>query len=264
MKQYSWDEVLSGLCNRQECLSLNNLGTALTIGAFDGPHRGHNMLFNEVLKQERMKKGVITFTRPPKNHTKQSAFSGDVSTLALKSALFEKKGFDFVIVIDFSRNFGRMNGRVFLDFLYSLCAMRFLAVGSDFRCGYKADTGIDEIRSYAHERDISLCVLEPFFLPGEKEKVSSSHIRALISSGDFVYAKRLLGYPVTLVLNALLVYTKTIMQVLPPIGTYNVRVLSSLSYVSVSAEEKKNGILIISEDTVEVKTSVTGIQAVQF
>ena len=91
---------------------------------------------------------------PPKAAKNPTDFSGELSTIDLKLEYFEDLGFDFVIVIDFSCDFSKMKGRDFLTFLKNSCSMQFLVAGSDFRCGYKLDTGILQISEFAAQNGV--------------------------------------------------------------------------------------------------------------
>ena len=196
MKVLKWEDITAGhndfLCAFADEPRLQ-AGSALTIGGFDGPHVGHTSLFSAVTACQSFLHGVITFERSPRAVKEHHAFAGDVSTLAQCLQRFEQCGFDFVILIDFSSNFGKMNGRIFLDTLYSVCYMRYLVVGSNFRCGYRLDTGIAELVSYAAEKQFQLQIAPDFFI--NAQRVSSSLIRQAILRADFASAQQFLGYP---------------------------------------------------------------------
>ncbi len=197
MKIFSWDDIYPVADSAADFFSP---GTALTVGGFDGPHRGHNVLFDAVLSRTGLVPGVVTFARSPRA-VRASAYPGDVSTLELRLRKFREKGFAFAVVIDFSGEFGKLSGRTFLNILRFSCNMRFLAVGNDFRCGYRLDTGVREIEEFARIHGIGLSVADSFLVDGER--VSSSTIREAVASGDFARAERLLGSPFLLDVRAL-------------------------------------------------------------
>jgi len=171
-------------------------GTALTIGGFDGPHLGHESLFKAVKKaatEDNLISGVVTFTRSPGLTKRGSLYPGDVSTLALRLSRFEEKGFDFVLLIDFSGEFGTMSGGVFFDILVKTVRMRYVAVGPDFRCGHRLDTGAAEIAAIAHREGFRFDSVTQVDIEGQR--VSSSAVRHAVQSADFSLAERLLGHP---------------------------------------------------------------------
>lgn len=171
-------------------------GTALTIGGFDGPHRGHQALFDTVIseaKKHSLASGVVTFTRSPGAITKGNQYSGDVSTLGLRLARFQAMGFDFALLIDFSGDFGKMSGGVFFDILVKTVRMRYVAVGPDFRCGHRLDTGVEELALLSRQKGFRFDSIRQ--IEHEGLRISSSLVRKAVQSADFSLAERLLGYP---------------------------------------------------------------------
>ena len=247
MKIFSWKDIEDLNSNPSSPLSsFFQGGTALTIGGFDGPHRGHEALCLSVLQKKKefpsLKTGVITFNVPPKSK-KSADFPGEVSTLNLRLEWFKHSGFDFTVVIDFSHKFSTMSGTDFLSFVYSACFMKFLFVGLDFKCGYKGAVGIAELHEFAASRDLTVSVLNTVSIGGMK--VGSSGIRTAVAEGHMKYAEQLLGRPYTLDgtaiewnynrkddIHTFEIDVKAVTQVLPPEGKYDVSVLLSDMTVS--------------------------------
>lgn len=216
-------------------------GSSITIGGFDGPHRGHEALCLSVLSSKKgkniLKTGVITFNVPPKAKN-GTEFPGEVSTLTLRLEWFRHLGFDFAVVIDFSHKFSTMSGTDFLSIVHSACSVKYINVGRDFRCGYKGAVGIKELQEFAASRDFTVSIIDTVSISGMK--VSSSAIRSAVAEGHMKYAEQLLGRPYTLDTTAIewnhklkgdihtfLIDVKTVTQVLPPEGKYDVSVLLS-------------------------------------
>ncbi len=175
-------------------------GSAVTIGGFDGPHCGHTGLFSYVLKAASEKKipaGIITFSRSPRVKKEGSVYKGDVSTLRMRLEKIEAAGFDFTILIDFSNDFARMEGIVFFDILMKTICIKYLAVGNDFSCGYRHDTGVKELQTFAQEKGFCFDSIEQI-CSGAHSRISSSTIRQALAHADFTLAKELLGYPFSL------------------------------------------------------------------
>ncbi len=200
MKTIRWDlletDESSALLER---LCAGKRGTALTIGGFDGPHRGHQALFDAVLAEARehdLCPGIVTFSRSPRAITGGGSYPGDVSTLALRLSRFQEIGFAFAVLIDFSAEFGRMSGSVFFDILVKTVRMRYVAVGHDFRCGHRLDTGVGEIDRLSREKGFRFDSIRQIELDGLR--ISSSSVRNAIHSADFALAERLLGHPFSL------------------------------------------------------------------
>ena len=190
MKIIYWDDVIKGNL-------LYPQGVAVSIGGFDGPHRGHELILSAVLdtaQQKHIPAGVITFFRSPRALKDGSAYSGDVSTLDMRLQKFAEQGFSFTVLIDFSVDFAKMKGAVFFDILMKTICIKYLAVGSDFTCGYRHDTGVGELRLLAKEKGFCFDSIEQL-VSVRHERISSSAIRQAVEQADFTLAKDLLGYP---------------------------------------------------------------------
>lgn len=213
----------------------SSAGTALTIGGFDGPHLGHRLLLDAVLanaREHRHVPGIVTFIRSPGSTKRRESYPGDVSTLNLRLKRFEELGFAFALLIDFSADFSKMSGGVFFDILVKKVRMRYVAVGPDFRCGHRLDTGLAEISAIAHRDGFRFDSIQLVELDGLR--ISSSAVRKAIQSADFSLAERYLGHPFLLDFTALKwvvngqvleVDIHTITQTLPREGRYNVELV---------------------------------------
>ena len=194
MVTYTWEDVLRGNIAPE----LIGGGTALTIGSFDGPHIGHDALFDAALAQRGrgLVPGVVTFTRSLRAMKNPAEYPGDISSLPQKLDILAAKGFAFAVVIDFSPEFARIEGTQFLRSLLASCRMRFLAEGKDFHCGYRGSTGIAEIGGLAAEGGFELSVVSSVILDGAK--VSSTRCRNAILEADFASAAFMLDRPFSL------------------------------------------------------------------
>lgn len=224
MKIINWDDVIKG-----KVLYPN--GTAVSIGGFDGPHRGHTLILSAVLKAARqagIQAGIITFFRSPRSVKAAGAYTGDVSTLEMRLQKFTEAGFDFIILIDFSADFAKMSGIIFFDILIKTICIKYLAVGSDFTCGYRHDTGVQDLTLLARERGFCFDSIEQLY-SDQHERISSSAIRKAVQRADFSHAKALLGYPFFLDVahivqqcenTVLFIEKASITQILPQNGQY--------------------------------------------
>jgi riboflavin kinase/FMN adenylyltransferase len=165
-------------------------GTALTIGVFDGVHRGHQALIERIVRKGPIPM-VVTFKQNHKQALKKPGWAGDIVSLQRKLAIIENLGVKAVILIDFSLNFSKISGREFVDLLIRWAKPGYLAVGGNFRCGYRMDTDAARIKTFANTAGISADVVDPV-LEGA-HPVSSSRVRAAISEGDLSRAALLLG-----------------------------------------------------------------------
>ncbi|MCR4790989.1 MAG: FAD synthetase family protein [Treponemataceae bacterium] len=212
--------------------------SAVTVGGFDGPHFGHMELMKNVLSQANCLKGIVTFNFTQTYISFKKNFRGELSTVKLKMKTFEKLGFDYCLLIDFSSDFSKIKGYDFLDLLRESCSMQFLAVGSDFRCGYNLDTGVAELSDYVKRFGLELKVCDQVLFEGKR--ISSSEIRQAVMEGDFSLANKLLVFPYSLdsslfdwkpdvqinssVNQKVIIANKTSFQIIPKSGEYTVSV----------------------------------------
>jgi riboflavin kinase/FMN adenylyltransferase len=185
-----WEQFIRG--TRGDLPPGSERGTAVTIGVFDGVHRGHQALIGRIVgKRPDLSPVVVTFKQNPKAALKKPGWTGDLISLGRKLTIFENLGVEAVILIDFSLNFSRITGKDFIDLLIRWGKPRFMTVGANFRCGYQMDTDSAQIKALANGAGIIAelvdSVLEGF------HPVSSSRIRSAISGGDLSRAARLLG-----------------------------------------------------------------------
>jgi FAD synthase len=162
----------------------------MTVGVFDGVHRGHAELIKRIVSRGPCPT-VVTFRENPKKILSPRRYEGDIFSLEQKLAAFEELGAVRVILIDFSEKFSKMNGWEFIDSLESRGGAVSLTIGAGFRCGYRHETGADLIRQKNELKGIPTEIVPPVLWGNEP--VSSSRIRSAISRGDLAEAGALLG-----------------------------------------------------------------------
>ena len=86
---------------------------ALTIGVFDGVHRGHQTLLQRILEKKDECPWVITFKSNPSKVLFPETYVGDLMTLDQKLKKMEGFGIKGTVIIDFSQDFGRLKGAEF-------------------------------------------------------------------------------------------------------------------------------------------------------
>jgi riboflavin kinase/FMN adenylyltransferase len=201
-------------------------GLSLSIGVFDGVHRGHQELIRRIVSRSPYST-VVTFRQNPKRVLSPDTYQGDIFSLRQKLAIFESLGISRTVLIDFSGNFSKLTGREFIQLLKRRCRIEYVALGVNFRCGYHLDTGPEDIRSLMSEDGIVADLVEPV-MDGQRP-VSSSRIRAAISAGDLSAAAALLGRPVRIDLSDIPARAvgegfsydaASAFRILPPAGRY--------------------------------------------
>jgi len=164
---------------------------SVTIGVFDGVHRGHRALIERVVSHNAENVPVVITFR--ENHKTTGNEPKDIQTFEQRLTLFEKLGVQITIVVDFNKAFRQMPGIDFFEILLKRCNIGFFAVGSAFRCGYQLDTDAASIQKFFASRSIPVEII-PEVMEGSMP-ISSSRIRAAIAAGDIRLAEAMLGRP---------------------------------------------------------------------
>ena len=244
-------------------------GSAISIGGFDGPHRGHECILSAVLTAARkggIPAGIITFFRSPRSVKAGNAYAGDVSTLEMRLQKFAEQGFSFTVLIDFSADFAKMKGTVFFDILIKTICIKYLAVGSDFTCGYRHDTGVGDLQRLARERGFCFDSIEQLY-SARHERISSSAIRQAVEQADFTLAKDLLGYPFFLDVSKIVrrkegsvwfIEKSAVTQILPQSGRYSACAYLQTGVIIPVQVKITDTLLEVSEDTAAPVPSAAG------
>lgn len=171
--------------------------TILTIGAFDGVHRGHQALINTIVKRARATgrlAALITFHPHPVVVLAPDRAPPYLTTPGEKAALLERLGVDLVVLLPFDRRLAATTARDFMEMVSRHLRVRELWVGSDFALGRNREGTVPRLRELGQELGYEVHVIEPVL--GSGEVISSSRIRALLREGFIEDATRLLGrYP---------------------------------------------------------------------
>jgi riboflavin kinase/FMN adenylyltransferase len=176
-------------------------GCAVTIGNFDGVHRGHRALLDRVIAKGRelaIDSCVLTFEPQPREYfARQSGQAGlapRITRLRDKLDLMAAAGIDRVHVARFDRGFAALPAPRFVDeVLVRGLRTRWLAVGRDFRYGQRRAGDFASLAQAGREHGFGLEAVADVKLDGER--VSSSAVRLALEAGDLRRAERLLGRP---------------------------------------------------------------------
>ena len=168
----------------------------LTIGNFDGVHRGHVALLGEVRRvagEMGAETGLLTFDPHPRCLLDPARCPQSLTTLAEKQSLMAAHGVDRLVVLGFTREVSRWGAEYFCDLLRDTFDLRALVVGHDFALGHKRQGDIAFLRSYGERYGISIVQIDE--VRSGPQPVSSSQIRELLAAGDVAAAGTLLGRP---------------------------------------------------------------------
>jgi riboflavin kinase / FMN adenylyltransferase len=170
--------------------------TALTIGNFDGIHRGHQALLSElhqIAKSANMSSAILTFDPHPlavlRPHQPLHLLTTPLERLHLTAAL----GIDVGIIQPFTLEVAALEPAEFMSNLVKRLSLRALVVGLDFALGRNRSGNLDVLTELGKTLGYTVHVIEP--VAWEDQTVRSSAIRNLLVQGDVVAAASLLGRP---------------------------------------------------------------------
>lgn len=177
-------------------------GCALTIGNFDGVHRGHQAML-ALLTSEARHRGlpscVLTFEPHPRDYFarrsgRAALAPARIATLRDKLAELRRCGIDRAVVLRFDARLAALAPDVFVEqVLVAGLGARYVLVGDDFRYG-AARAGDYAALDAAGER-LGFDVARMLSYEVHGERVSSSTVRAALAAGDMARAAALLGRP---------------------------------------------------------------------
>jgi len=182
--------------NIEKELERHNLShpTLLTIGVFDGVHRGHLHLLGHLVARAREKgcpSGVVTFRTHPEKVLGHRDTIPWITTLQERTRLLKTAGVDVVVPVTFTRDVANLTAREFVMLLQKHLNMSGLVLGPDFALGRHRLGDPDYLRKIGEELDFRVEVVRPARLEGEV--ISSSAIRKLLAEGDIYKVGEMLG-----------------------------------------------------------------------
>ena len=171
-------------------------GSVVTIGSFDGLHRGHQDIvktLTTIAKAKSSKAAVITFDPHPRHILNKKNKISLLMSLDKKQALLEELDVDVLLVIPFTEEFSRITAEAFMDAVI----MKYfhpaeIVIGYDHHFGHKRKGTPKFLQDYAEKRGIKLDIINP--VADDKVVLSSTHIRDLISNGFVRRASFELGW----------------------------------------------------------------------
>lgn len=166
--------------------------TAITIGKFDGLHRGHKILCENLFSYEKkgLKSLLISFVDSKDNSVNKTG-SKQIVTPEERRLLVKESGISIFVECLFDEKLMKTSPRDFILKLVNDLHMKCLVVGTDFRFGYKGKGDTVLLREYASEFGFELKVIDK--LKEDNIDISSSRIREEISKGNITKANLLMG-----------------------------------------------------------------------
>ncbi|WP_026341790.1 bifunctional riboflavin kinase/FAD synthetase [Actinomadura atramentaria] len=170
--------------------------SVVTIGVFDGVHRGHQRIVRSAADEARrrgLKSVVITFDPHPDEVVRPGTHPPILASTARRIELLEGLGTDAVVVVPFTHRLSQVPPD---EFVQSVLVDRLHAahviVGEDFRFGHKAKGDVPLLKELGAKYDFTA---EGVPLVADGDTISSTFIRARLDAGDVAGAAAALGRP---------------------------------------------------------------------
>lgn len=170
-------------------------GSVVTLGNFDGIHLGHQALIAGAVSDSKklaLPSVVLTFEPHPLSVLAPDRVPKLILAHKDKMQLLQSFGVDIVAVQHFDLSFAKVSAEDFVrDLLVRRLKAKKIWVGQDLRFGQGRRGDVEDLRRWGRELGFEVAVVEPVLIDGNR--VSSSHIRALLSGGRVDEVKTMLG-----------------------------------------------------------------------
>jgi riboflavin kinase/FMN adenylyltransferase len=178
-----------------ELLPLTAEPSAVTVGMFDGVHRGHQAVIGstvEVARERGIRSVATTFDRHPREVLTHGHEPRLLTTLERKISLIEALGVDTLLVLQFTLEFSKTSAEDFVRrFLVESVHAEHVVLGANFRFGYRASGDLAYLHAAGPQHGFTAEGIDILEVDGRK--VSSSSIRQALSEGDLEWPHTALG-----------------------------------------------------------------------
>ncbi|MDD6216680.1 MAG: bifunctional riboflavin kinase/FAD synthetase [Roseburia sp.] len=168
--------------------------TVLSLGKFDGVHRGHDLLLENLFqkKKEGLSAAIFTFNIPPRQNV-EHAMQHVLTTNEEKMHLLEQLGVDYLIECPFTREIMCMEAQDFVRKIVKELHVKCFVVGDDFHFGHNRCGDYHMLRDMAEELGYEVIVVKK--IKEDERDISSTFVREEVELGHIEKANHLLGYP---------------------------------------------------------------------
>ncbi len=179
--------------NSSRTLSLR--ASVVTIGSFDGVHRGHQAIIRRAVQRAR-ETGIpavaVTFDRHPQEAIQPDNSPLYLTTLTTRLRLLMDTGLHDVLVLRFDRTFANLHAEEFVQFiLRERLNARHIVVGADFRFGHQREGSVTTLQKAQERFGFTVEAVQDVLYRGER--ISSSRIRQAVLNGEVGEASAMLG-----------------------------------------------------------------------
>lgn len=175
---------------------INFKASAVSIGFFDGVHKGHAALLARLVSQAKergLESVVVTFSTHPREALNANYVPKLITLNEERYSLLEKQGVDYCVVLPFNSEISGKSFKQFMDdYLIEKFKVKYLLIGHDHHFGCDRANGFEQYRQYGEEKGIVVEREDVFKI--KDVVVSSSYVRREIQVGNVSAAKAALGY----------------------------------------------------------------------
>ncbi|WP_243347823.1 riboflavin biosynthesis protein RibF [Parabacteroides sp. FAFU027] len=176
---------------------LDGRDLAATIGFFDGVHRGHLHLINQVkavAAQKGLSSAVITFREHPRKVIHTDYLPQLLTTFEERMSLLAESGIDYCIVMDFTFELAQFTAQQFIEVILSKTfSVKALVIGYDHRFGKNRTEGFEDYVRFGKEAGMEVIHADAFL--HDKVHISSSAARRALQAGHIREVTMLLDRP---------------------------------------------------------------------
>ncbi len=165
----------------------------LTIGTFDGFHKGHKEIINQLCSDKEREGGrtiVITFSNHPFETLYPNFAPKKLSSLDFKISFLKNKGIDCLILIKFTEEFSKISHEDFFSRIIKSFSSLKMVLGDDFKFGYGNKGDINYLKQMQKKNYFELDIVQQISFDGER--ISSTIIRQYLKNGNIEMANKLL------------------------------------------------------------------------
>jgi len=172
--------------------------SVVTIGAYDGVHRGHQAVIGQVRKEAQQlgcQSVVVTFDKHPASVVRPESAPKLLTDLDQKLELLQQTGIDATLIVEFNRERSTEDPALFVKrVLVDTLRARVVVVGEDFHFGFNRGGNVAMLRELGIQFDFQVEPVKLIARPdGVEEPVSSTSIRRALAGGQVEIATNLLG-----------------------------------------------------------------------
>lgn len=167
--------------------------TVISLGKFDGIHRGHELLLEHLAKRKEagLAAVIFTFDIPPRKNVSH-VDAKVLTTNEEKMHIFEKCGIDYMVECPFTQEIMCMEPENFIEKIVRQLHVKCVVVGEDFHFGHKRRGDYRLLQEYADQYGYEVMVIKK--MQEDDRDISSTFVREEIAVGNIEKANHLLGY----------------------------------------------------------------------